>query len=213
MNDDELRRAYSAYRSATPRSGSGNTDRPTLEELRQLVDGEVVGDDREALIDRALSDAQSARELSLLQAMADGTPRARRWKPAHWWTLAAAAALLIAVTPLLRTSRERASDVTFRAAPNGETVEIVAPPDGTPLAAGLAFKWKAVPNVDQYVVEIVADNGDAIASISTRETSLTLPDSISAERFRHAAGWMLVAKLRDGGHRQSVLRLTAKRTP
>jgi hypothetical protein len=213
MNDDELRRAYAAYRSATPRSEPADTNRPTLEELRQLVDGEAVGEEREALLDNALADARSARELSLLQAMADGTPRARRWKPAHWWTLAAAAVLLVAVTPLLRAPRESANDATFRAAPNGETVEIIAPPDGTPLVAGLAFKWKAVPNVERYVVEIVADNGDAIASITTRETSLTLPDSIAAERFARATGWMLVAKLRDGGQRQSVLRLTAKRTP
>lgn len=214
MTDDELRRAYAAYRATPARANDERANRPSLDEMRQLADGATPRDDREALLDRILSDAESTRELALLRAVSGARTPEKRWTPAHWWTVAAAAVVIVIATPLLRTAGDARREQTFRTAARTDGApELLAPRDGEPLVRGLRLTWSAVPNVEQYVVELVTERGDAIARITTRDTTLILPDSVSADRLHTASGWMLVARLRDGGQRQSVLRLTAKRAP
>ena len=208
MNDDELRRTYAASRRGLPPSG----DAPSLEELVQLVEGTVSGDQREALLDRALADPHTTRELAMLQAVSSARPRPRAWAAARWIPLAAAAAVVLAVTPLLLRNRE--TEPVFRSGdPTSAAIRIAAPAAGTPLAAGVQLAWQPVPDADRYVVEVVSGRGDAIASITTRDTALTLPDSIAPGRLAGAAGWMVVAHLRDGGQRQSIMRVVNARTP
>ncbi|MEO7458019.1 MAG: hypothetical protein ABIY52_17310 [Gemmatimonadaceae bacterium] len=208
MNDEELRHIYVASRRAPPPPG----ERPALEELQQLVEGALPGSEREAMLDRVLADPASTRELAMMHAVASARPRQRSWTSSRWLGLAAAAAVVLAVTPFLRNSRD--AEPVFRASEGGTSlIRIIAPAEGQPLVAGAQLSWHPVADADRYVVEVVASNGDALASLTTPDTTLVFPDSIPAARVRDAAGWMLVAHLRDGGQRQSAMRITNTRTP
>lgn len=210
MNDDELRRAYAAYRSERAATTNLGVERPSLEEMQQLLAGELGEDDREVLLDRVLSDRETTRELALLQAVSQPLAAKRRWMPAPIWAMAAAAALVVAVVPTLWRSRGADTDPVFRAPNEQGTIRIVSPAEGVALAPGLRITWRAVPDADAYVVELVSERGDAVARINSRDTTLVLPDSIPAERLRATRGMMVVARLRDGGQRQSLLRLMPK---
>lgn len=211
MNDDDLHRAYTAYRALAPRD-AGN--RPSLEEMQQLVEGDLSPERREALLDQVLSDVESTRELAMLSAVSQARVRERRWMATRWWPIAAAAALIVAVSPLVLRSRDAGREQVFRAAtPGSTTITIINPPEGVPLAPGLRVIWSAVPDADRYTLELISNRGDAIASLSSDDTTLVLPDSISAVRLRDVTGFMVVARVRDGGQRQSRLRLISTRAP
>jgi hypothetical protein len=209
MNDNELRRVYAASRSPGARATDG--DRPSLEDMQGLVEGTLAQDKREALLGRVLSDPESTRELAMLSAVSQARPTRQRLQPVHWWTMAAAAVLVIAVGPVLVRSRDAGREQVFRAS-GGEsgTIEILVPHDVVSLTPGLRVTWNASSDADGYTLELVSDRGDAIASIASRDTTLILPDSIPADRLREVAGMMVVARLRDGGQRQSRLRLTRR---
>ncbi len=209
MTDDELRRAYAAYRTAPAAPNDAATDQPSLEEMQQLLSGEMIEDDREVLLDRVLSNRESTRELALLQAVSQPAGEKRRWKPTPIWALAAAAALVVAIVPALWRTRGVYEPV-FRSAEEQGTIRIVTPAEGVALAPGLRITWRSIPDADAYVVELVSERGDAVAKLNTRDTTLALPDSISAERLRETRGMIVVARLRDGGQRQSLLRLVPK---
>lgn len=208
MNDDELRRAYAAYRAAP--AATDNAERPSLEEMQRLIAGELGDDDREALLDRVLSDRETTRELGMLQAVSQPSVEKRRWRPTPIWAMAAAAVLAVAIVPTLWRSRGAEQEPVFRSAEEQGTIRIVTPAEGVALAPGLKITWRSVPDADAYVVELVSERGDAVAKINSRDTTLVLPDSISAERMRMTRGMMVVARLRDGGQRQSLLRLLPK---
>lgn len=208
MNDEELLHTYKASRRGLPQS----PDRPSLEAMQALVEGGVSGDEREALLDRVLADPAATRELAMLQTVAASRSRSRSWTTSRWLPLAAAAAVVIVAIPLALRPRHDAR--VYRAGdPGNAVIQVVSPADGTPLAPGAKLAWRSVADADRYVVEVVSSRGDALASLTTRDTTLVLPDSIPAARLRGAAGWMLVAYLRDGGQRQSVMRVTTSRAP
>ena len=214
MNDDQLRRAYAAYRTSAARKTQDDSDRPSLEDMQQLLDGTLPHEQREPLLNRVLSHAESTRELAMLSAVFQASAPRRSWKPAHWWTMAAAAVLIVVVGPVLWRSGESGRDQVYRATtPEHAELVIIAPRQGVPLTPGLRVTWSSLPDADRYIVELVSDRGDAVASIASPDTSLLLPDSISLARLRSVSGFMVVARLRDGGQRQSLLRLTAKRAP
>ena len=208
MTDDELRRHYAASRRGAP----APPERASLDEMQQLVEGGLPAGRREALLEQVLADPAATRELAMLHAVASARPRQRRWTATRWATLAAAAAVVLAVTPFVMRNTD--PEPVYRAGdPAGTGIEVLAPADRAPLAAGARLAWRPVPDADRYVVEIVSSAGDAIASLTTRDTLLVLPDSISTARLAAASGWMVVAHLRDGGQRQSSMRVTTARTP
>ena len=220
MNDDELRRAYAAYRTSAARETQDGSDRPSLEDMQQLLDGTLPYEQREPLLNRVLSHAESTRELAMLSAVSQASAPQRSWKPAHWWTMAAAAVIIVIVGPVLWRSGEAGRDQVYRATTPEHAdlvintpLVIIAPRQGVPLTPGLRVTWSSLADADRYIVELVSDRGDAVASIASPDTSLLLPDSISLARLRSVSGFMVVARLRDGGQRQSLLRLTAKRAP
>lgn len=210
MNDDELRRAYAAYRSAPAASGDQVAERPSLEEMQRLIEGELGEDDREALLDRVLANPETTRELAMLQAVSQPVVAKARWRATPVWAMAAAAVLAVALVPTLWRSRGVEQEPVFRSAEEQGTIRIVAPAEGVSLAPGLRITWRSTPDADGYVVELVSERGDAVAKINSRDTTLVLPDSISAERLRMTRGMMVVARLRDGGQRQSLLKLVPK---
>lgn len=209
MNDDELRRTYAASRRGLPPS----SDAPSLEEIARLVgEDDLPAERREALLDRVLADPHTSRELAMLQAVASTRTRERAWAAARWIPIAAAAAVVLAVTPLLLRTRD--SERVFRSGDASSTaIQIVSPAEGTALTPGARLAWRGVPDAERYVVEVVSGRGDAIASVITRDTALLLPDSIAQSRLASASGWMVVAHLRDGGQRQSIMRVVNTRTP
>ena len=210
MNDEELMRAWAAHKSAPPEPG---TTPPSLEEMQRLVEDDLPSSEREALLDRALADPTSARELALLYAVAAARPAEpahKRFRVAGAWGLAVAAALLLVVMPLVRRTAPPA-DTLYRG--QGSNITLVAPQKDGALAPHERITWRAMRDAERYTVELIASNGDAVAMLTTKDTSITLPDSLGARQLERVAGVMIVARMHDGSRRQSELRRTARRTP
>ena len=141
--------------------------------MQELVEGNLPHDRREALLDQVLSDVESTRELAMLSVVSQARGRQRRWTASRWWPVAAAAALIVAVSPLVLRSRDAGREQVFRAAnPGSATVTIVEPLEGVALAPGLRLTWNAVPDADRYTLELISNRGNALASIASPDTTL-----------------------------------------
>ena len=116
MNDDDLRRAYAAFRSATPRSEAELPTRLSLEELQGLLDSDLSAERREELLDRVLADPENTRELALLHVVASASRERTQNRPVRPWMMAAAAILVVVSTPILWSMRDR-NDAEVRSAP------------------------------------------------------------------------------------------------
>jgi hypothetical protein len=189
MSDERLREAYE-------RGLSGGENRPPLDDLaaeriRRLVEREGSEAERLHTLDQLLASAEGRRELEVVWAAARAA-RPRRSPAVRW--LAAASALLVAGSLVTWFATREPEDVL-----RGETspITLVAPVGRTPADRAERFVWRAVRGADRYVLVVVDTLGNEVFASETRDTSVTLPDSVRLVPG-HAYLWWVQARTGPG---------------
>ena len=190
MNDERLREAYER---GLPRSeGAPTLDDVSAERLRRLVEQEGPESERLRTLDIALSTAEGRRELEIAWAAARAARPARR----SWQRYAIAASFLIVVgASALLLRRGQAPDGTVLR--GGESpVTLVAPVGEVSPDRATRFLWRAVGNAERYQIVVVDTTGTELFAAETRDTALSLPDSVKLVPG-HAYLWWVQARLAD----------------
>jgi len=180
MSDERLREAY----AQALRLGA---DRPPLddvaaERLRTLVEREGREDDRLHTLDTLLSTAEGRRELEIVWAAA----RAARPRRSPWTHRLAAAGLLVAVGVTGTWWWQRPQEDVLRS--DASPITLVAPV-GT-AADGSRFIWRALPDADRYMLVVVDSAGNEVYATETRDTAVTMPDSVRLQAGRSYLWWV-----------------------
>lgn len=197
MDDTRLR---SAYRDLTE-TASRTTEAPDIapEVLQQLADGTYAGADRDALLERALSHDQTARELSFLldvRAASADRPAAQSWRG---WAMAAT--LLVVVLSGIRLLGRASDDDPLRS-PNAAVTVVEPGVDGV-IDVSTRFTWRAVSGAARYDVEVLRADGALLASATTADTSATLAFAAPLTPGERLS-WWVTATLADGTTRRSA---------
>lgn len=202
--DDVLQSAYQRLTQEASRSEPAPDTAPEI--LQQLADGTYLGTDRDTLIDRALAHEATAREFAFfLDARGASPPRATaaRWRP---WALAAS--ILFVVASGIRWLGSDTSDEPMRSSDAAFTV--ILPDEGTAVDTSTVFAWRPVPDASRYLVEVVREDGTAVATVTTADTTAIFRPSaplLSGERL----SWWVTATLADGTTRRSAPALVRAR--
>lgn len=205
MTDAELRSAYAralAARGSMERAGC-----PAPEAIQALVERTAPESDRLTTLDHVMQCAPCRAEFELLRVLRQAAPRARRFAlPPQW--LAAAAAVVLVVTSTIVWRMSDASDPVIRAGRDG--VPLIAPAGVVTAEEARTLIWNAVPEATRYAVEVFA--GDSVRyATEVRDTTLTLPDSVSLAPGEH--GWWVRARYADGAERISRFQRFTVRVP
>jgi hypothetical protein len=200
MNMPDDTRLGSAYRRLTL-DESRSTAAPDIdpETLQQLAAGTYLGGDREALIERALAHESTAREFAFFLDLRNASTPGQAGVPWRRWALAAS--LVIAVASGIRWFGEGLADDPLRASTSGITV--VFPDEGATLDSATVFAWRQVSDASRYLVEVVREDGTAVATVTTFDTTATLTLATplpTGERL----SWWVTATLADGTTRRSA---------
>ena len=189
MNDERLREAYER---GLPRSdGSPTLDDVSAERLRRLVEQEGPESERLRTLDVALSTAEGRRELEIAWAAARAARPARR----SWRRYAIAASFLIVVgASALLVRRGKAPDTVLRGSES--PVTLVAPVGEVRPDRATRFLWRAVGSAERYQIVVVDTTGTELFAAETRDTALSLPDSVKLVPG-HAYLWWVQARLAD----------------
>jgi len=204
MSDDEMRRVYQSRRSA--RDSRGERAAVPHERLVALVEGRGAESERLATLDAVMSDPESAREFELLHALHANVRTARSIRPrrvAIISSLAAAALLIVAGLPALRSARTPAMTSRMRAVDQGAA--LIRPALEASPAASRTFEWRPVSGARSYVLEILTADGTLVFSRRTTQTSVTLPPDAQLPigvEYR----WWVTSELTDGTQRRSPFR-------
>ncbi len=215
MNDDELRSAYAALRRE--RAQRPTAAQPAIDAMRAALDGELPAQERERVLEEAITSGASA-QLALLQAAqvaasgalptsaTVGTARSSR----RWWSLAAAAALVLAVGVPLATRSPNDAVTRFRSGAASGAPQLIAPASGAVLSAAQRFVWSAVPASTSYTLELLDANGRTVTQLVASDTTVMLgPTVTDVDRARTTGWWVTVATV-DGRRTRSELRLTRR---
>jgi hypothetical protein len=216
--DDALRTLYARRaRSRVVR------DCPTPESVEALVDG--AGDESARLrtLDHVMACADCQPEFELLRSAriaahdlgqhdnasetADVVALQEHFARRRRLPLAAAATLVLA---LAATALWRALDSSPRTAPlrgAAETITLVAPLTDArvPAGAALTFTWRSLMGATAYRLELLGDDGAAIVSVGTADTTHVLAESIVTGATA-ATQWRVEAVRSDGTRASSTLR-------
>jgi hypothetical protein len=197
MDDTRLRSAYRHLMEGASSTTEALDIAPEV--LQQLADGTYAGADRDALLERALSHDQTARELSFLldvRAASVDRPVAQSWR--RW---AMAATLLVVVISGVRLLGGGSNDEPMRS-PNA-AVTIVEPGAEGVIEASTRFTWRAVTGATRYDVEVLRADGSLLASATTPDTSATLAFAAPLTPGVRVS-WWVTATLADGTTRRSA---------
>jgi hypothetical protein len=166
--DEKLREAFQSL-SGTSRE---EPSREQLEEIWRAVSGDLPAQERRELVDRmardpALAEAwRTAHELwqAAAQPTAAAEPRGARLWTRSW--LAAAAAVLIAVTAgvLFQVSRPPSEDA-FRD-PGHYVVASLVPPDAILPRDAFRLRWTRGPGDSRYHVRVTTENLRVLTTVS-----------------------------------------------
>ena len=85
--------------------------------------------------------------------------------------------------------------------------QLVRPGSGDSASAGQAFVWSRVDGASDYMLEVMNDSGRTLTRIGTKDTTATLPTSLSDSQRQQLSGWWVSATMPDGSQRYSELRL------
>jgi hypothetical protein len=190
MNDERLRDAYE--RGLPPSDGSPALDDVSAERLRRLVEGEGPESERLRTLDVALSSAEGRRELEIAWAAARAArPPRRSWQR---FTLAASVLLVVGLgaSTLWLWQRNPSTRTVLRG--SDSPVTLVAPVGE--VRSATRFLWRAVGNADRYQIVVVDTTGAEMYAGETRDTALTLPDSVRLMPGQ-AYLWWVQARLND----------------
>jgi hypothetical protein len=85
----------------------------------------------------------------------------------------------------------------------------VAPANDTPLSEQMVFTWHPVGDAQSYTVEALDAEGRVVTRMTTTDSTVSLPTSLTAEERQRITGWWVTATSRDGRIARSELRLVA----
>jgi len=206
MNDEQLRDAYE--RGLPKEHGASSLDDVSAERLRRLVEAEGDEGERLRTLDVALSTAEGRRELEIAWAAV----RASRPRRRSLQRFAVAASLVfVAGSSALwwqRTAARR--DDVLRAADS--PVTLVAPVGNVGASDAPKFVWRRVGRAERYTIVVVDTTGTELFASETRDTSLTLPDTVHLMPGR-AYLWWVQARLEDQSTVTAVTQRVVIRAP
>lgn len=190
MNDEQLREAYE--RGLPRDDGSPTLDDVSAERLRRLVEQEGPESERLRTLDVALSTTEGRREMEIAWAAARAAKPVRR----SWQRYAVAASILVVVgaSALWLRGRGDTSESILRGTES--PVTLVAPVGSVPVDRATRFLWRAVGNAERYQVVVVDTAGTELYAGETRDTAMSLPDSVRLVPGR-AYLWWVQALLND----------------
>ena len=200
MNDHELRDEYERALGAKDRAGQPSA--LPLDRLESLVAREGAEADRLRALDIAMSTAEGRLEFEVAWAASRAvqSPKQQR-RPVAW--MAAAAALFLAASTGGYLLYNRSTGAVgpgsnlevMRGTNTGVT--LVMPRGELPDAARAQFAWRTVPSAQRYLMVVVDQKGNEVFASTTRDTAVTLPDSIKLQ----SGGvylWWVQTELADG---------------
>jgi hypothetical protein len=205
MNDEQLRDAYE--RGLKKEHGAASLDDVSAERLRRLVENEGDESERLRTLDVALSTAEGRRELEIAWAAV----RAARPRRRSLQRLAVAASLVfVAGSSALwwRTAARR--DDVLRG--SDSPVTLVAPVGSVGAGDAAKFVWRRVGRAERYTIVVVDTTGTELFASETRDTSLTLPDTVHLMPGR-AYLWWVQARLEDQSTVTAVTQRLVVRAP
>ncbi len=180
MSDEPLRKAYER---GLPR-GTGRAPRygVAAERFRKLVEREGSEEDRLHTLDSLLSTAEGRRELDIVWAAARAA-RPRRSSMRIWM---AAASVLLAVSITGTWWLARPGDDVLRGADS--PITLVSPVGEA--GATSRFVWRTIPEADRYLLVVVDSAGNDVFAMETRDSSVSLPDSVRLDAGREYLWWV-----------------------
>ena len=169
MNDERLAALY--RRAVAARAPHDRAGCPSPADVAALADGALPEARRLALIDHVAACAGCSADLALLRSVAAAR------QPADYRRLALAAAVVIAVGAALvwRAVSPGRQDDVLRG--GGRRVTLIAPVGTVAAEAGRVLVWRPAEGALEYRIELGGD-GSLRYSATTRDTTLTLPDSV-----------------------------------
>jgi len=192
MNDEKLRDAYE--RGLPQSDGSPALDDMSAERLRRLVEGEGSDSERLRTLDVALSSAEGRRELEIAWAAARAArPSRRSWQR---FTLAASVLIVVGLGVSTQWLRQRNLPTSAVLRSSDSPVTLVAPVGEVGSDRATHFVWRAVGKADRYQIVVVDTTGTEMYAGETRDTALTLPDSVRLTPGQ-AYLWWVQARLND----------------
>jgi len=192
MNDEKLRDAYE--RGLPQSDGSPALDDMSAERLRRLVEGEGSDSERLRTLDVALSSAEGRRELEIAWAAARAArPSRRSWQR---FTLAASVLIVVGLGASTLWLRQRNLPTAAVLRSSDSPVTLVAPVGEVGSDRATHFVWRAVGKADRYQIVVVDTTGTEMYAGETRDTALTLPDSVRLTPGQ-AYLWWVQARLND----------------
>ena len=189
MNDERLREGYE--RGLPRDDGSPTLDDVSAERLRRLVEQEGPENERLRTLDVALSTAEGRRELEIAWAAARAARPVRR----SWQRYAVAASILVVVGASAVWLRGRGGSAEILRGTESP-VTLVAPVGDVRADRATHFLWRAVGNAERYQIVVVDTAGTELYAGETRDTAMSLPDSIRLVPG-HAYLWWVQALLND----------------
>jgi hypothetical protein len=200
LSSDDLRAAYEEVvrRRTSAQRGSCPDPAEILEVLELRADEER----RLEILDHVMACSECRREFDLLRPVAMARP-GRRWIPSRWLAAAASLAVLFGTGYGIWRGVVGGGESTFRGVV--DPVELVLPEEGTVAAGVLEFTWRAYPGAFEYVLEVVDEDGEALLSLVSPDTSLVVSPELRAG-IEGAVIWWVRARLTTGGERRSEAR-------
>jgi hypothetical protein len=175
MSDTRLQELYA---EALARRGSGTAQEcATPEQLLTLVRREGAESDRLATLDHVMSCSACQREFDLLRAVESAGRRITEDRPVRsigrrLAPFALAASLLLAVGVGLLLRNRSAGDL---ARGGGAPLTPLSPETEVPPDQPITFAWRPLPGVNRYQLEVLGQNGKAVFTQVTGDTTLTWP--------------------------------------
>ncbi len=146
----------------------------TVDDVAAMVDGRVPASRRAHMEAHLAICAECRAELAESSAIVGSVPSSSR-VPMRWASLAAAAAVLIVVVPLLRIANTRPPLSNERADTGGVSNVTVLAPAGDVIVAhdSLQFIWHAVPGAATYRLVVSDSAGAPVLTRTTTDTTIT----------------------------------------
>lgn len=190
MNDEQLREAFARGLPAGDRAAT--LDDLEAERLRRLVEREGPEGERLHTLDRQLSTAAGRQELEIAWA-AQRASRPARGRAASMARIAAAALVVVALGGAWWLARTPAQ--VLRGSPS--PIALVAPVGAAGVGAQPRFVWRSLGGAERYTLVVVDSVGNEVFASETRDTAVTLPDSVHLEAGMTYL-WWVQARTRSG---------------
>jgi len=145
----------------------------SVDDVAGMVDGRLPAD-RRALVEAHLAVCSLCRTEVAQASSIVGSLPARSRIPVRWIAGVAAAVLVVAIVPLVRSTRDVAVPKGERASPgHPETLTALAPTaDAQMPADSLKFAWRSVSGVTTYHLFVTDSVGAPVYDVATAETTV-----------------------------------------